>query len=165
MARAWVFGDDISTDAIIPGRYLFKWKSSELAKHAMEGADPEFARKVRRGDVIVAGKNFGCGSSREHAPIALKAAGVSAIVAESFARIFYRNAINQGLLVLTCSNVSKGFKSGDKVEIDTKKGIVRNLNTGKTFNAEPLPGFVLEILDAGGLLPYLKRNLSSGRTS
>ena len=165
MARAWVFGDDISTDAIIPGRYLVKWQSSELAKHAMEGADPEFARKVRRGDVIVAGKNFGCGSSREHAPIALRAAGVSAVVAESFARIFYRNAINQGLPVLTCPNVSRGFKSGDKVEIDTKKGIVRNLKTGKTFNAEPLPGFVLEILDAGGLLPYLKRKLSSGRTS
>ena len=164
MARAWVFGDDISTDAIIPGRYLVKWQSSELAKHAMEGADPEFARKVQRGDVIVAGKNFGCGSSREHAPIALKAAGVSAVVAESFARIFYRNAINQGLPVLTCPDVSRGFKSGDKVEIDTKKGIVRNLNTGKAFNAEPLPGFVLEILDAGGLLSYLKRKLSSGRT-
>ena len=165
MARAWVFGDDISTDAIIPGRYLVKREPGELAKHAMEGADPEFARKVQPRDVIVAGKNFGCGSSREHAPIAIKAAGVFAVVAESFARIFYRNAINQGLLVLTCPGVSKGFKSEDKVEIDVKIGIVRNLSTGERFNAEPLPRFVLEILEAGGLLSHLKRKLSSGRTS
>ncbi len=158
MARVWVFGDDISTDAIIPGRYLAKREPRELAKHAMEGAAPEFARKVRGGDIIIAGKNFGCGSSREHAPIALKAAGISAVVAESFARIFYRNAINQGLPVLTCAGVSKRFSRGDRVGVDFKKGVVRNLTTGETFKAEPLPRFVLAIIRAGGLLQYLKKH-------
>lgn len=159
MERAWVFGDNISTDEIIAGRYLVKREPEELAKHVMETADPKFASKVRKGDVIIAGRNFGCGSSREHAPIALKAAGVSAIVAESFARIFYRNAINQGLPALTCKGARKGFKTGDGVRVDPRSGSVRNLATGESFKAEPLPGFVLKIIDAGGLLPHLKRTL------
>lgn len=162
MTRAWVFGNDISTDLIIPGRYLVDHEPGKLAKYAMEGADPKFAEKVRRGDVIIAGKNFGCGSSREQAPVALKGAGISVIIAESFARIFYRNSINQGLLPLTCRGVRKGFKSGDKIKFDLKKGTVRNLRTNRTFKAEPLPPLMLEIINAGGLLPYLKRTISEG---
>lgn len=168
MARVWVFDDDISTDGIIAGRYLasfeIKHDPRELAKHAMESVDPTFAAKVRKGDVIIAGKNFGCGSSREEAPIALKAAGISAIVAESFARIFYRNSVNQGLPALTCPGVRRGFKSGDKAEVDLKRGIVQNTTTGKTFKVDPLPDFILAILRAGGLIPYLKRVGKSGKT-
>jgi len=159
MTRAWVFGDNISTDLIIPGRYLVDHEPSKLAKHAMEGADPKFAERVRKGDVIVAGKNFGCGSSREQAPVALKGAGISAIIAESFARIFYRNSINQGLPALTCRNGHKGFKSGDEVKVDLKEGTVCNLKTNKTLKVEPLPPLMLEIVNAGGLLPYLKQTI------
>jgi len=161
MARAWTFDKNISTDDIIAGRYLSKFESTHdpscLASHVMENIDPEFASKVKKGDVVVAGRNFGCGSSREEAPIALKAAEVSAVVAESFARIFYRNSINQGLPVLTCPGVRKGFKSSDAVEVDLKGGTVRNVTSGKVFKVEPFPDFILEILRAGGLLPYLKR--------
>jgi len=157
MARAWVFGEDISTDDIIAGRYLVKRDPSELAKHVMEAVDPKFASKIQKGDVIVAGRNFGCGSSREHAPIALKAAGISAIVARSFARIFYRNAINQGVPVITSKDAHRGFKNGDGIKVDIRKGEVTNTTTGKTFKAEPLPDFVMEILNTGGLLPYLKK--------
>ncbi len=168
MARVWVFGDDISTDGIIAGRYLALFEVEhdprELAKHAMESVDPTFAAKVRKGDVIIAGKNFGCGSSREEAPIALKAACISAIVAESFARIFYRNSVNQGLPTLTCPGVRRGFKSGDKAKIDLGKGIVRNATTGKIFKVDPLPDFILAILRAGGLIPYLKRIGKSSKT-
>lgn len=157
MARAWVFGDDVDTDQIIAGRYLVKLDPRELAKHVMEAADPEFASKVRKGDVIIAGRNFGCGSSRERAPLALKAAGISAIAAESFARIFYRNAINRGLPVLTCAGVRRGFKTGAKVRVDVRRGKVHNLSTGKTFKAEPLPDFLLAIVRAGGLLQYMEK--------
>ncbi|MDI6819990.1 MAG: 3-isopropylmalate dehydratase small subunit [Candidatus Hodarchaeaceae archaeon] len=162
MPRAWVFGDNIDTDQIIAGRYLVKTDPRELAKHAMETIDPKFATRVRAGDVIIAGRNFGCGSSREHAPVALKAAGISAIVAESFARIFYRNAINQGLPAVVCRRARKGFKSGDEVEIDLEKGMVHNLTTGKSFKCEPLPEFILRILRAGGMLPYLKQSAEKG---
>lgn len=162
MARAWVFGDDVDTDQIIAGRYLVKADPRELARHVMEAIDPKFASKVRQGDVIVAGRNFGCGSSREHAAIALKAAGISAVVAESFARIFYRNAINQGLPAVVCKGVRKGFKSGDSVEVDLEAGEVRNLTTGKTFRFQPMPDFVMRILRAGGMLPYLKQTLGKG---
>lgn len=162
MARAWVFGEDISTDDIIAGRYLVKRDPNELAKHVMESVNPKFASKVQKGDIIVAGRNFGCGSSREHAPIALKAAGISAIVAESFARIFYRNAINQGVPVITSKDARRGFKSGDGIKVDISKGEVINTTTNKTFKAEPLPDFVMEILNAGGLLPYLKRRRRRG---
>jgi len=157
MARAWVFGDDVDTDQIIAGRYLVKLDPLELAKHVMETADPKFASEVRKGDVIIAGRNFGCGSSRERAPLALKAAGVSAVVAESFARIFYRNAINLALPVLTSAGVHKGFKTGDRVRVDVRSGKVHNLSTGKVFKAEPLPDFLSEIIRVGGLLRYMKR--------
>lgn len=157
MARAWVFGDNISTDDIIAGRYLVQRDPKELAKHVMEAIDPTFASKVKAGDVIVAGKNFGCGSSREHAPMALKGAGIAAVVAESFARIFFRNAINQGLPVLISKEARRGFKTGDGIKVDISRGVVLNTSTGKRFSAEPLPDFLREILRAGGLLPYLKR--------
>ncbi|KXB01856.1 3-isopropylmalate dehydratase [candidate division MSBL1 archaeon SCGC-AAA833F18] len=156
MPRAWVFGDNISTDLIIPGRYLVERDPESLAKHAMEGADPDFAENVEEGDIIVAGKNFGCGSSREHAPIALKTAGVSTIVAESFARIFYRNAINQGVPVLELPRVREEFESGDQIEVNLDEGIVKNLRSGKELKAKPLPPLLKDIVSAGSLLDYLK---------
>lgn len=161
MAKAWVFGNNISTDLIIPGRYLVERIPEELAKHAMEGADPDFAGKVQSGDVVVAGKNFGCGSSREHAPIALRASGVSAIVAESFARIFYRNAINQGVPPLICKDVRREFDSGDEVEVDVEAGSIRNLSSGAVFETEPLPPHILDIIGSGGLIQYLKKKVRS----
>lgn len=162
MARAWVYGDHISTDDIIAGRYLAKHDPVEWGKHAMENIDPEFSKRVKSGDVIIAGKNFGCGSSREQAPIALKAAGVSAVVAESFARIFYRNAINQGLPVLVCAGVKNEFRNGDEVEINIEKGWIKNLRTNRMLKMQPLPDFMLEILKEGGLVNYLKKTLKSG---
>lgn len=158
MTRAWVFGDNISTDLIIPSRYLVESDPQKLAKHAMEGVDPNFTAKVRKGDVLIAGRNFGCGSSREHAAVALKAAGISAVIAESFARIFYRNSINQGLPALICHGVRRGFKSGDKVRLDLKEGKIDNLRSRRTFRMEPLPPIFLEIVKMGGLLQYLKRD-------
>lgn len=157
MPKVWLFGEDISTDLIIPGKYLVDRDPESLAEHAMEGADPEFSEKVEEGDVLVAGKNFGCGSSREHAPIALKAAGVSGIVAESFARIFYRNAINQGIPVLTYEGIDEEFETGDEIEVDWKEGEITNLSSEKTYRAEPLPPLLEEIVDAGGLLDLLKK--------
>jgi 3-isopropylmalate/(R)-2-methylmalate dehydratase small subunit len=157
MSRAWVFGNDVSTDDIIAGRYLIKHDPQELGTHAMENIAPNFSRTVRPGDVIIGGKNFGCGSSREQAPITLKAVGVSAVVAESFARIFYRNSINQGLPVITCPKARNGFKNLDEVKVDLKSGTVRNVSSRKTFKADPFPDFILEILKDGGLIPYLKR--------
>lgn len=160
MARAWVFGDHVDTDQIIPGRYLVTLDPRELAKHVMEPLDPKFALRVQRGDVIVAGKNFGCGSSRERAPLALKAAGISAVVAESFARIFYRNAVNCGLPPVVCPSVRKGFRSGDEIEVDVRRGVVKNLRTKRVFKTEPLPEFMMEVIQAGGLIPYLRKKLS-----
>ena len=161
MARVWVFDNNISTDDIIAGRYLPKFEatndSSWLGAHVMENIVPSFASKVGKGDIIVAGRNFGCGSSREEAPVALKAAGISVVVAESFARIFYRNSINRGLPVLTCKGVRKNFKSGDDIEVDIKNSVIRNRGTNKTFKFEPLPIFILDILNAGGLLRSLKQ--------
>lgn len=157
--KVWKFGDDIDTDVIIPGRYLVLRDEKELAKHVMEGIDPTFAKKVKKGDIIVAGKNFGCGSSREHAPIAIKGAGIFAVVAESFARIFYRNAINIGLPLLECKDISKNVSNGDEIEIDMKKGILKDLNTKKEFKAKTMPDFMLKILNKGGLIPYLKDKL------
>ncbi|MEM2250523.1 MAG: 3-isopropylmalate dehydratase small subunit [Candidatus Hadarchaeales archaeon] len=159
MPRAWVYGDHISTDDIIAGRYLAKHDWTEWGKHAMENIDPDFSKRVKPGDVIIAGKNFGCGSSREQAPIALKAAGVSAVVAESFARIFYRNAINQGLPVLTSPGIKNEFQNGDEVEINMSEGWIKNLRTNKVLKVQPLPNFVLEILKEGGLINYLKKTL------
>ena len=159
MPRAWVFGEDVDTDQIIAGRYLVKLDPRELAKHAMEAADPTFASKVRKGDVIIAGRNFGCGSSRERAPLALKAAGISAVVAESFARIYYRNAINLALPSLISPGIHKGFKTGDEVKVDMKSGEIHNLSSGKTFKFEPLPEFLAKIVSAGGLLRYMAKQL------
>ncbi|MBX6341447.1 MAG: 3-isopropylmalate dehydratase small subunit, partial [Thermomicrobiaceae bacterium] len=155
--RVWKFGDDVDTDVIIPARYLVTIDPAELAKHCMEDIDPEFAGKVQPGDIIVAGKNFGCGSSREHAPIAIKAAGVSAVVAESFARIFYRNAINIGLPIVEAPEAAREAETGDVLEIDTDEGGVRNVTRGGAYASTPFPEYVQEIIRAGGLMEAVKR--------
>jgi 3-isopropylmalate/(R)-2-methylmalate dehydratase small subunit len=157
--NVWKFGDDIDTDIIIPGRYLVVIDPKELAKHVMEGLDPKFHEKVNEGDFIVGGKNFGCGSSREHAPLALKGAGISAVIAESFARIFYRNSINVGIPLLEAPGISDHLNTGDKIEIDMDKGIIRKLKTGEEYEFQKLPEFMLEILDKGGLIPYVKEQM------
>ena len=155
--NAWVFGDNISTDLIAPGR-LFHLRSNlpELAKHVLEDADPEFASKVKQGDFVVGGKNFGLGSSREHAPTIIKLAGVSAVIASSFARIFYRNAINVGLPVIQCD--TSGIEAGDKLEMDLAGGTLKNLTKGVTFTFEPLPGVMRTILEDGGLVAHLQKH-------
>lgn len=156
--RVWKFGDNIDTDVIIPFKYKARTLDpKELAQHVMEGIDPDFARKVKPGDIIVAGKNFGCGSSREQAPLAIKAAGIAAIVAESFARIFFRNAINIGLPVLEVKGISEKTDEGDLLEIDLLQGMVKNLTKNMAFKAAPLPDMIMEILKEGGLVNYLKK--------
>ncbi len=150
--KVWKFGDDVDTDVIIPARYLVTSDPDELAEHVMEDIDPEFSGKVQPGDIIVAGKNFGCGSSREHAPIAIKAAGVKVVVAESFARIFYRNAINIGLAIVESPDASKATEMGDILEVDTDEGGVLNIRTGETYGSTPYPPYVQQIIDAGGLM-------------
>jgi 3-isopropylmalate/(R)-2-methylmalate dehydratase small subunit len=157
--RVWKFGDDIDTDIIIPGRYLVLTDEKELAEHVMEGLGSDFSLNVQKGDIILAGKNFGCGSSREHAPIAIKGAGISAVVAESFARIFYRNAINVGLTLLESKNISKKVSQGDEIEINIERGVLTDLNTGEEFEVKNLPEFMLDILNKGGLIPYLNEKL------
>ncbi len=153
------FGSDIDTDVIIPARYLNTSNPVELARHCMQDADPEFRSRVTPGDIIVADKNFGCGSSREHAPIAIKAAGVSCVVARSFARIFYRNSINIGLPILECPSCVDEVEAGDQLEIDLVKGEIKNLSRNKTYQAEPFPGFMQEIVDQGGLINYVKEKV------
>ncbi|HXF69178.1 MAG TPA: 3-isopropylmalate dehydratase small subunit [Thermoflexus sp.] len=160
--HAWVFGDNIDTDVIIPGRYLNTTDPKELAAHCMEGVDPEFPRKVRPGDIVVAGRNFGSGSSREHAPISLKAAGVSCVIAKSFARIFFRNAINIGLPVLECPEAVEAVQPGDELEVRLDTGEIRHLRTGQVFRAKPYPPFMLELIRAGGLIPYTRARLQAG---
>lgn len=155
--RVWTFKDNIDTDVIIPARYLNTTNSHELAAHCMEDIDPDFANKVNQGDIIVAGKNFGCGSSREHAPLAIKSTGISCVIAKSFARIFYRNAINIGLPILECDGSIEEIASGDELEINTDEGIITNLTTGKVYTAKPFPEFIKEIINAGGLLNYAKK--------
>ncbi|MEZ0323795.1 MAG: 3-isopropylmalate dehydratase small subunit [Hydrogenothermaceae bacterium] len=159
--RVWKFKDDVDTDAIIPARYLVTTDPKELAKHVMEDADPTFPSKVKEGDIIVAGKNFGCGSSREHAPLAIKGAGISAVIAESFARIFFRNAINLGLLIIESPQAAKEINEGDEVEIDVDKGIIRNITTGKEYTFRPLPENLQNIMKAGGLMEYAKEKLKN----
>jgi 3-isopropylmalate/(R)-2-methylmalate dehydratase small subunit len=154
--RAWTFGRDIDTDQIIPARYLNMKTAEELAAHVMEDADPAFAGRVRPGDIVVAKENFGCGSSREHAPIALKGAGVSVIIAKSFARIFYRNALNTGLPILVAPEAADGVKEGDELTVDLSTGEIEDLTTRVKYQAQPLPPFMQELVAAGGLLPYLK---------
>ncbi|GAB6055452.1 3-isopropylmalate dehydratase small subunit [Methanobacterium movens] len=157
--KLWKFGDDIDTDIIIPGRYLVMRDPEELAEHVMEGLDPEFNKKVNKGDIILGGKNFGCGSSREHAPLALIGAGISAVIAESFARIFYRNSINVGLPLLEAPGISKHLENGDEIEIDMEKGVIRKINSKEEYPFQKLPEFMLEILEKGGLIPYVKEKM------
>jgi 3-isopropylmalate/(R)-2-methylmalate dehydratase small subunit len=156
--KAWIFGKDIDTDLIIAARYLNTSVPEELAKHVMEDADPEFVTKMSKGDVIVAGENFGCGSSREHAPIALKAAGVAAVIAPTFARIFYRNAFNMGLPIFELPE-SNEIKEGDVVSIDMNQGTITNKTTNKTYNFTPIPEFMQELIDAGGLMQFAQNEI------
>ena len=160
--RVWKYGDNIDTDVIIPARYLNVSDPKELARHCLEDLDPRFSSEVRPGDIIVAGSNMGCGSSREHAPLAIKAAGVSCVVAASFARIFYRNAINIGLPIVECPAAAAAVAAGQALEVDLVQGAVRNLDTGETFQAIPYPPFMLELVAAGGLIDYTRRNLALG---
>jgi 3-isopropylmalate dehydratase small subunit len=157
--KAWRFGDDVNTDEIIPARYLNTIDPSTLAAHCMEDADPDFAGRVEAGDLIVGGKNFGCGSSREHAPIAVKAAGVSAVIASSFARIFYRNAFNIGLPIFESPEAGRCIRAGDEVEIDAGRGEIRNLTRGEAYRAAPIPPFMEELVKAGGLMAYVKKRM------
>lgn len=157
--KVWKYGDNVDTDGIIPARYLNVSNAEELARHCLEDLDATFAGAVEPGDVIVAGENFGCGSSREHAPLAIKAAGVSCVVAESFARIFYRNAINVGLPILECPAAVEDAEQGHRLDIDLEAGQVRNLMTGQIHQAEAYPPFMMDIIDAGGLVPYTRQRM------
>lgn len=156
-SRVWKYGDDVDTDVIVPARYLNTSVPAELAAHCMEDIDAGFAAAVEAGDVIVAGENFGCGSSREHAPMAIKASGVACVVAASFARIFYRNAINIGLPILECPEAASEAASGDRVAIDLASGTIRNLSKGSSHSAAPFPPFMRGIIDAGGLIAYVSK--------
>lgn len=153
--RVFKYGDNVDTDVIIPARYLNSSDPEELASHCMEDIDREFVNKVSRGDIIVADKNFGCGSSREHAPIAIKAAGVSCVIAETFARIFYRNAINIGLPIIECPEAGRGIEDGDLVEVDFDSGIIYNRTRGTEFQGQAFPEFMQKIIQAGGLINYI----------
>lgn len=159
------YGKNVDTDVIIPARYLVSGDPVFLGQHCMEALDPDFVNRVKPGDVMVAETNFGCGSSREHAPISIKAAGISCIVAKSFARIFFRNAINLGLPLIECPEAVDATEAGDDVEVDLERGEIRNLTKGKTFKAKPFEPFVLELLRAGGLIEYTKKQLAASRRS
>ena len=158
--RCWKFGADINTDLIIPGRYLNTTDPIELAKHCMEDADPDFSSKVSEGDIILADKNFGCGSSREHAPISIKAAGISCVIAKSFARIFYRNAFNLGLPVIVSPEAYDGSDENDTIEVNTQDGTITNVTKNISFHAEPIPPFMQAIIDHGGLMGYVAAKTS-----
>ena len=155
--KAWKYGDDVDTDAIIPARYLNTSDPAELAKHCMEDIDASFASKVGKGDFIVAGKNFGCGSSREHAPVSIRAAGVSAVIARSFARIFYRNSFNMGLPIFEAPEAVDGIEAGDVLVVDMDRGLLRNETRGKDYSFTPIPPFMQELVASGGLLNYMAR--------
>ena len=154
--KVWRYGDNVDTDVIIPARYLDSFDPKELASHCMSDIDESFAKEVKDGDIMVGGKNFGCGSSREHAPIAIKASGVPVIVAHSFARIFYRNGINIGLPLMEIGDDVEKIRANDVLRVDTSEGVIENLTTGDVFHSRPLPGFVQDIAKAGGLIPYIK---------
>lgn len=154
--KAHKYADNVDTDVIIPARYLNTSDPAELAAHCMEDIDPAFCGNVKRGDIIVAGRNFGCGSSREHAPLAIKASGISCVIAESFARIFYRNALNIALPIMECPDAAKAISAGDEVEVDFSTGTIADLSTGGIFAAEPFPPFMLELISAGGLAGYMR---------
>ena len=155
MSKNWIYGDNIDTDVIIPARYLNTPNAEELAKHCMEDIDKDFVKKVNEGDIIVANKNFGCGSSREHAPIAIKAAGVSCVIAETFARIFYRNAINIGLPIIECPEAAKAINAGDEVKVDFDSGVITNVTTGESFQGQAFPEFMQKLIACGGLVNYI----------
>jgi 3-isopropylmalate/(R)-2-methylmalate dehydratase small subunit len=155
------YGDNVNTDEIIPARYLNTTDPTELGQHCMEDIDADFTRKVKSGDIIVANLNFGCGSSREHAPIAIKAAGISCVIAKTFARIFYRNSINIGLPILECPEAVDGITAGDEVQIDLDTGSISNLTTGKEFQAKPFPPFMQQLIKAGGLINYAREKIGS----
>jgi len=152
------FGDNIDTDVIIPAKYLVTAKPQELAEHCMEPLDEKFAKKVHHGDIIVAGRNFGCGSSREHAVIAIRGVGISCVIARSFARIFYRNSINMGFSLFESPQAAEDIKVGDEVEVDADKGLIKNLTTGKIYKTSPYPDFIKEIISAGGLMEWIKKD-------
>ncbi len=158
--KVWKFKDNIDTDVIIPARYLNTSDPEELALHCMEDYDSEFVKKMDKGDIIVAGKNFGCGSSREHAPIALKAAGVSCVIAKSFARIFFRNAINIGLPIFESKDITVQCSEGDFLKVDTAKGVIENINKNKVYKLNPLPVFIQNIISLGGLREYVKEEIT-----
>lgn len=156
--KVFKYGDNVDTDVIIPARYLNTSDPQELAAHCMEDIDADFTSRVRPGDIIVAGRNFGCGSSREHAPLAIKTSGVSCVIADSFARIFYRNAINIGLPILESSEAVEDLKNGDEIEVDFETGIIRNMRTNKEYRAQPFPAFIQDIMESGGLVEAVKQN-------
>ena len=153
--RVFKYRDNVDTDVIIPARFLYATKGVELAKHCMEDIEKEFIHKVQQGDIIVAEKNFGCGSSREHAPLAIKCAGVSCVIAETFARIFYRNAINIGLPIIECPEASKAIQAGDEVEIDFDSGMIHNITKDESYKGQAFPPFMQKIISAGGLVNYI----------
>ncbi len=159
--KAWRYGRNVDTDVIIPARYLALKHPAELGAHCMEDLDSEFAGRVREGDIIVAEENFGSGSSREHAPLAIKGCGISCVIASSFARIFYRNAINVGLPILECPQAVEDIGRGDRVRVDLEKGRVENLRTGNTFQAQTFPDFMREIISSGGLVQYVRNRLQA----
>ncbi|MGB9716288.1 MAG: 3-isopropylmalate dehydratase small subunit [Thermodesulfovibrionales bacterium] len=161
--KVWKFGNDIDTDVIIPARYLNTSDPKELAMHVMEGIDSNFPQKIKNGDIIIAGKNFGCGSSREHAPIAIKASGIQAVIAKSFARIFYRNAFNIGLPIFESSEAPEKIKENDEIEIDADSGIIRNLTRKEEYKANPIPSFMQELIKAGGLIEWTRKRLGNVR--
>ena len=159
--KVWKFGNNIDTDAIIPARYLNTSDPGELAKHVMEDADRDFPSKVKPGDLIIAESNFGCGSSREHAPIAIKAAGIQAVIAKSFARIFYRNAFNIGLPIFESDEASAKVRGGDEIEIDADRGIIRNISKNEEYSAKPIPPFMQELISSGGLIEWTKKRIKA----
>ena len=158
--KVFKYGENVDTDVIIPARYLNVSDGNELAKYCMIDIDENFAKEVNNGDIIVAGKNFGCGSSREHAPLAIKCAGVSCVIAPSFARIFYRNSINIGLPIMECTEAAEEINAGDEVEVDFTTGVIVNKTTGKTYQSEPFPEFMRKIIASGGLVKYTSENLA-----
>lgn len=160
--RCWKYGSDINTDLIIPARYLTTTDPQELARHCMEDVDPAFAAKVQKGDILLADKNFGCGSSREHAPLAIKASGISCVIAKSFARIFYRNAFNIGLLLLVSPELVDHTREGDEIDVTPETGSLVNITRGTTYHAEPIPPFMQAIIDHGGLMKYVASDNPGG---
>lgn len=158
--KAWVYGDNVDTDVIIPARYLNTSDPDELAEKCMEDIDKTFAKEVQKGDIMIAGENFGCGSSREHAPIAIKACGVSVVIAKTFARIFFRNSINIGLVILENKDLPDEVSKGDEIEVDVENGIVKNLTTGKEYTTTAYTGAIKDLIEAGGLVNYTKTKIS-----